>query len=90
MISLLGPRKPYRAQDVPVFIDRCRAIVAAMTEHQIRRLIALSTPSRRDPADRKEFLLGLGITISRKFGPVVTKRSCGQGADAARGAVDAC
>lgn len=41
VISLLGPRKPYRAGDVPVLTDGCRTIVAAMKEHQVRRLIAL-------------------------------------------------
>lgn len=61
VISLLGPRKPYRAKAVPVLTDGLRTIVAALKEHQVRRLVALSTPSSPDPADRKEFVLGLGI-----------------------------
>lgn len=70
VISLLGPRKPYRATDVPALTDGVRAIVAAMTEHRVRRLIALSTPSTRDPADRKELMLDLSVKLSRRFWPV--------------------
>jgi putative NADH-flavin reductase len=70
VISLLGPRKPYRAEDVAVLTDGCRAIVAGMQEHQVRRLVALSTPSSRDPADGNEFVLGLSVKLSRRFFPV--------------------
>lgn len=70
MISLLGPRKPYRSGEVPALTNGCRAIVAAMKEHRVRRLIALSTPSSSDPADRKEFVLDLSIKIGRELFPV--------------------
>ncbi len=70
VISLLGPRKPYRSGEVPALTNGCRAIVAAMKEHRVRRLIALSTPSSSDPADRKEFVLDLSIKIGRELFPV--------------------
>jgi putative NADH-flavin reductase len=70
VISLLGPRKPYRAQDVPALTEGLGAIVAAMKEYQVRRLIALSTPSSPDPADRKELVLDLSIKLGQRFWPV--------------------
>ncbi|MGH8995930.1 MAG: NAD(P)-dependent oxidoreductase [Acidimicrobiales bacterium] len=70
VISLLGPTKPYRAEDVPVLTEAPRVIVAAMRDHQVGRLVALSTPSVHDPADRREYLLDLSIRMSRRFWPV--------------------
>ncbi|GGL41915.1 NAD(P)-dependent oxidoreductase [Nocardia jinanensis] len=65
VLSLLGPST--KADDIPPLITGYRNIVAAMREQQVERLVALGTPSMTDPADRKDFKVGLMVKGIRTF-----------------------
>ncbi|MYS92298.1 MULTISPECIES: NAD(P)-dependent oxidoreductase [Streptomyces] len=66
VLSLLGPKPK---SDIPPLISGYRHIVAAMSEHGVERLIAMGTPSITDPADGKDFKVGLMVTGIRTFLP---------------------
>ncbi|SHN15074.1 NAD(P)-dependent oxidoreductase [Cryptosporangium aurantiacum] len=68
VLSLLGPGTD--AADIPPLILGYQNIVAAMREEGVERLVAMGTPSISDPADGKEFLVGLMVRGIRKFQPV--------------------
>ncbi|MBG0855696.1 NAD(P)H-binding protein [Streptomyces spinoverrucosus] len=67
VLSTLGPTT--KKADAPPLVTGYRHIVAAMHEHGVERLVALGTPSIPDPADSKEFKVGLTATAVKKFTP---------------------
>lgn len=72
VLSTLGPTT--KRADAPPLVTGYRHIVAAMHEHGVERLVALGTPSIPDPADSKEFKVGLTATAVKKFAPVRDER----------------
>lgn len=71
VLSLLGPGT--KADDIPPLVPGYRNIVAAMRDHSVDRLVALGTPSMRDPYDRKDLGIGLMVRGIRTFQPVAYK-----------------
>ncbi|MEV1047543.1 NAD(P)H-binding protein [Streptomyces sp. NPDC049916] len=67
VLSLLGPSG--KKEDAPPVVTGTRNIVAAMSEHGVKRLVAMGTPSAADPFDRKDLRVGLMVTAIRKFKP---------------------
>lgn len=64
VLSLLGP--PPRARATPL-TSGMHNIVSAMKRHGVRRLVAVSTPSARDPADGRSLKLALMIAMVRRL-----------------------
>lgn len=69
VISLLGPGT--KADDNPPLVTGYRNIVAAMHDQGIARLVALGTPTMADPADGKDFTLGMMARSLRLFKPAI-------------------
>ncbi|ETB35007.1 NmrA family transcriptional regulator [Mycobacterium avium subsp. hominissuis 10-5606] len=67
VLSLLGPGT--KVADVPPLVAGTRNIVAAMREHGVRRLVATGTPSISDPADEKDWKVGLLVKLIKTTQP---------------------
>lgn len=61
VISLLGPST--RKQDGPPIVTGTQLILMAMTEHGVSRLLAVSTPSMRVPADTTDRRITAMVTL---------------------------
>lgn len=67
VISVLGPG----ARESGLIVATGTAnIVAAMRLHKVRRLVAIATPSYRDPRDGSDPLIRLAVFVIRTFLPV--------------------
>jgi putative NADH-flavin reductase len=71
VLSLLGPGT--KSADVPPLVAGTRNIVAAMSEHGVRRLVATGTPSMSDPADDNDWKVGLLVKLIKTFQPAAYK-----------------
>jgi nucleoside-diphosphate-sugar epimerase len=60
VISLLGPTGESSGDELAVGM---RSIIAAMRTHKVKRLIATSTPSAADPADRFQLSFFLAVRV---------------------------
>lgn len=81
VISLLGPGRDKAS--IPTLVPGTHAIVDAMTDTGVRRLVATSTPSAPDPSDRRDLRLTLMITAIRYSMPTAYRAIVGM-ADAVR------
>jgi len=68
VISVLGPGPKSKGRQLT---EGMASIVAAMKQGGVSRLIATSTPSSPDPADRFSFGFRLGIWLVRMLGPEI-------------------
>ena len=67
VLSLLGPGT--KAADTPPLVWGYRNIVAAMHQHDVRRLVALGTPSITDAADGKDWKFALTVKLVSALQP---------------------
>lgn len=75
VISLLGPGRD-KASIAPL-VPGTRAIVEAMAETGVRRLVATSTPSAPDPADRRDLRIqamvaGIRLAVPHAYRTIIT------------------